>query len=148
MTGVSPGTGRGRPGKGDLVNPDLPDLKFDSKVTPRTYVAGLTREQSDTFETWLRDSYRPVPSFDDELAKCRDLSDPRWRAIEQLADAWGPALANSYQLGYAAGYARGHWDAEHEMAEAWRAVAKPIREVLAQPTRDELAVRRSGRGLG
>jgi len=68
--------------------------------------------------------------------------DPRWRAAELLADAWGPALERSYHLGYASGYDAGRWSAEHEMAEAWAQMASKITATLAQPTHDELQARR------
>jgi hypothetical protein len=81
----------------------------------------------------------PESDSTDELAACTGLADPRWRAVELLADAWGPALDRSYRLGYGNGFDAGRWDAEHKMAESWHRVWLRVKATLDQPTRDELA---------
>lgn len=87
-------------------------------------------------------SISATTDFFGTLAEATGPDDPVFRAASLLADAWQPALNRSYRLGFENGYAAGLYEAEQDMAAAWAKAARPIREVLKQPTRDELARRR------
>lgn len=82
--------------------------------------------------------------FDDMLAGCTGPEDPTYRAASLLSAAWEPALSASYRLGREDGYAAGHAAAEAEMAAAWHRVYVDVKNVLRQPTLDELRRRRTG----
>ena len=84
-------------------------------------------------------SIAPGTDFAASLAACTGPDDPRWLAVELLADAWGPALDRSYRLGYGNGFDAGRWAAEHAMAESWHRVWLRVKATLDQPARDELA---------
>jgi hypothetical protein len=60
----------------------------------------------------------------------------------RIADAWGPALNRSYELGWQDGYRRGRADEAAATAADWHQVWVKTRAVLAQPTHAELKARR------
>lgn len=86
-------------------------------------------------------SVRATRQFFATLAEATSIDDPLFRAASLLADAWQPALARSYRLGYDNGYAAGFYEAEQDMAASWAAAAAPIRDTLKQPTMNELKQR-------
>ncbi len=124
-----------------------------SSVSRQGDVPGLTREQCAEWEAWVHFSYDRAArvrrrvhgrDFEAELRKCTGPDDPRFKALEIIADAWQPALAAAQNLGYRSGYAAGCWDTESEAAEQWRRMLGPIQATLRQPTYAELARRRAG----
>jgi hypothetical protein len=78
-----------------------------------------------------------------ELLAGKALEDGRpVAAAMRIADAWGPALNLSYQLGWEDGYRRGRADEAAAVAADWHEVWVKTRAVLAQPTYAELKRRR------
>lgn len=69
--------------------------------------------------------------------------DPFEPAAEMLADAWGPALARSYRLGYGDGYDAGFRAAELEMEQAWSRVAAEVRAGASGRTHAQLIAERT-----
>lgn len=61
-----------------------------------------------------------------------------WKAAQILADAWTPALADAYRMGFVAGRASGRRAAERELQRDWSAMVAEVKPVLAAPTQDEL----------
>jgi hypothetical protein len=60
----------------------------------------------------------------------------------RIADAWGPALNLSYELGWKDGYCRGRADEAAAVAADWHALWVKTRAVLDQPSHAELKRRR------
>lgn len=102
------------------------------KSSSRSHSGGESLDLTSTGVSDATPGYRP-----------EDLGgpdDPRWRAVELLADAWGPALRRSHDMGHAAGFEAGRWWAEREMAQAWSKAIRPIVATLRYPTQDELRI--------
>ena len=80
---------------------------------------------------------------DAEALAVESLEDGRpLAAALRIADAWGPALNLSYELGWQDGYRRGRADEAAATADDWHALWLRTRAVLAQPTHAELKARR------
>jgi hypothetical protein len=80
---------------------------------------------------------------DAEALAAESLEDGRpVAAALRIADAWGPALNRSYELGWKDGYRRGRADEAAAVAADWHAIWLKTRAVLAQPTDAELKKRR------
>ena len=80
---------------------------------------------------------------DAEALAVKSLEDGRpVAAAMRIADAWGPALNRSYELGWQDGYRRGRADEAAAVAADWHEVWAKTRAVLAQPTHAELKTRR------
>ena len=65
-----------------------------------------------------------------------------WRAVQILADAWGPALARSYRLGYQNGFRAGVVAGRAEEADAWQKIMGVWRQTVKRPSFAELKRRR------
>jgi hypothetical protein len=84
-----------------------------------------------------------VTAGDAEMLALRLLEDGHpIAAALLLADAWGPALNRSYQLGWQDGYRRSRADEAAAVAADWHQVWVKTRAVLTQPTHAELKKRR------
>ena len=84
-----------------------------------------------------------VTAGDAELLALKLLEDGHpIAAALLLADAWGPALNRSYELGWQDGYRRGQADEAAAVAADWHEVWVKTRAVLTQPTYAELKKRR------
>jgi hypothetical protein len=107
----------------------------------------LTKDRSSTKDSAdkLKSTSTLSPGWlsDAEALAGKSLEDGRpVAAALRIADAWGPALNRSYELGWEDGYRRGRADESAAVAADWHEVWVKTRAVLAQPTYAELKKRR------
>ena len=73
-------------------------------------------------------------------------ADPHWRAVQLLADYWGPALAAAQRLGFDLGYREGLVAGRCEESDAWNKIIGTWRETIKRPMFAELQRRRGESG--